>query len=355
MPLVADPNYADVFVCFDVHNLVGRCENGPSGTMTNRCGYPANAIDIGLAKVRLAAEFAGLSHNLRVCLVFSAGENRSVRGSVYPQYKATRPVKERQTFIIAGTRDVRLDDGQIYTFDYERDDVRRLYERDLIAAGEVHNCVQREYNGVRDFMEVVATLPCLILHMPDNDGETDDALATFTHLARPKPCVVVSEDRDLWALMSSRVTVISKPEKAYGIPDMQARFGIAEPGKLPLAKALYGDDTDNIVKAVANVTDNSVGDLLRRCAPIDGERWFTPAFMREVAASVDSASGRQAQTLRNLLAAERDVLFLEKLARLRRVRLSYTLGVRDETAFDAHLQWYGVQQKREKLLVFARS
>jgi two-component system chemotaxis response regulator CheY len=67
--------------------------------------------------------------------------------------------------------------------------------------------------------------------MPGNDGETDDALATFTHLARPKPCMVLTEDRDLWATMSERVTVFSKPEKTYSLQDLKDKF-----------KAKYGYD-----------------------------------------------------------------------------------------------------------------
>jgi hypothetical protein len=203
-------------------------------------------------------------------------------------------------------------------------------------------------------MEVMSCIPSLRLGVPDKDGETDDALATFSHLARPKPCYIVTEDRDIWSCMSTRVHLVSKPDKLYGIPDLQSRFGIDEPGKLPLAKALYGDDTDNIAKVVGQVTDNSVGAYLRRCRLQPGEKLYTYAFLREIASELPSAKGKTAKMFAELLEHEREIAQLEMLTRLRLVRLSYHQNQLDEERLRGWLDWYGIQSQ-EKTIAFARS
>ena len=353
MPLVSNPNYADAYVCFDVANLVGRCEKCPSGTLRNRCGYPTNSVHIGLAKVRLAAELADYKKK-RVCLVCSDYENSQVRRDLYPQYKLNRVKTPDEYYAIAGTREVKFQDGRRIVFDYARDDVRVLSQLDVVSAGPTSNAVMQLYDGVRDFMSVMSCIPSLSLGVPDQDGETDDALATFTHLARPKPCYVVTEDRDIWATMSTRVHLVAKPDKVYGIPDLQARFGIDEPDKLPLAKALYGDDTDNIDKAVGQVTDNSVGVYLRRCQLAPGEKLYTYAFLREIAAELPNSKGKFAKMFTELLAHEQEIVHLEKLTRLRRVRLSYQQNALDVDRLQAWLDWYGITNQ-EKTLTFART
>jgi len=338
MPLVSDLRYADAYVCFDVANLVGRCEKGPSGVLRNRCGYPTNAVHIGLAKVRLAAELADYKRK-RVCLVVSDYENSQVRRDHYPQYKMNRVRTPDSYYAIAGTREVRFQDGRSMIFDYARDDVRILHQLDVLSAGQTTDAVTRTYDGVRDFMEVMSCIPSVHLGVPDEDGETDDALATFTHLARPKPCYVVTEDRDIWATMSPRVQLVSKPDKLYGIPDLQA---------------LYGDDTDNIDKVVGQVTDNSVGVYLRRCKIAPGEKLYTYAFLREIAAALPGSKGKAAKMFADLLAHEQEIAHVEKLTKLRLVRLSYQPYDLDEARLQGWLDWYGITNQ-EKTLTFART
>lgn len=354
MPLVADPNYADAFVMFDVHNVVGRCDKGPAGVLRNRFNYPTTSIHIGLAKVRLATMLADVKRR-KVCIVTSAQENSNVRRAHYPEYKANRPPREQDHYIIAGKRQLKYRDGFVAEFDYETDDLSMLSHPDLVGSGFVppNKPTYKIYDGVRDFMEAMSCIPSCTIEMPNNDGETDDALATFSHLARPKPCWIVTEDRDIWACMSDRVKLVSKPDKIYTLSSLEDKFGIVEPAKLPLAKALYGDDSDNVSKPVANVTEKSVGALLRRCKLGAGERTYTPCFMREVYEAIPSAKGRDVKTLNNLLTAAQEVERLERIMRLRSVELSYTHNKRDLPRLESILDWCGIVNK-DKTLEFAR-
>jgi 5'-3' exonuclease len=315
MPLVSNPAYADVFVLFDVHNLVGRCEGGPMGTLTNSQNYPTNAIDIGLSKIRAAANYAGLDKGKRVCLVFSAQESRSVRAAHYPEYKANRPTKAKLVLPVT------WHDGS---------------ERDI------------EYNGVRDLMELMQYIPSCTITMPENNGETDDAIASFVHRAN-KPCIVVTEDRDMWALMSPRVTIISKPEKPYGISNLEEKFGITEPGKLALAKVLYGDDSDNVFKAVKGVTPRVVGEALTRCNKLPGEKQYAFGFFREL------EDRRAEKIISALFAKQTDIAFMERWIRLRPVRLVQRYSSRDIQSLDRLLTWYGVNKKKQSFITFAQS
>lgn len=353
MPLVTDPNYADECVCFDVHNLVGRCDKGPAPVLVNRFRYPTNAVSIGLAKLRNAVELANPKKN-RVCIVLSDQENSSVRRAHYPEYKGNRTKPEEEHFIVAGIRTLRYSDGGTALFNYETDDLSMLSHPDLVSSGFVPPNVPtyKVYDGVRDFMEAASCIPSVTLGMPDNDGETDDALATFTHLARPRKCWVVTEDRDIWATMSDRVTLVSKPDNLYSTSSLFEKFGIHEPEKLPLAKALYGDTSDNVTKPVPFVTDKSVGDLLRRCTRLEGERLFTPAFMREVEASLLTAKGRSISVFEALLANQDVVAHLEGIMRLKHVRLSYTRNARNVEKLKTLLAWYEIKAV-DKLLAFA--
>jgi 5'-3' exonuclease len=315
MPLVSNPEYSDHNLVFDVHNLVGRCEGGPAGTLMNDQSYPTNAIDIGLSKIKAAANYVGLKSGKRVCIVMSAQENRAVRQAHYPLYKGKRPVKAKLVLPLTWHDDT---------------------ERDV------------EYNGVRDLMELMQYIPSCTITMPENNGETDDAIASFVHRSN-KPCTVVSEDRDMWALMSDRVSVISKPDKAFTIADLEAKFGITEPSKLALAKIIYGDESDNVSKAVKGVTPRVIGEEIIRCTKNPGERQYAFALFRELEAR------RNERLISRLFAKQTDIAFMERWIRLRPVRLVHRYSARNIQALDRLLSWYGINKKKAGFLAFAQS
>jgi hypothetical protein len=317
MNLVSDPQFADAFCVFDVHNLVGRCEGGPAGTFYNSQNYPTNVIDIGLSKIRAAAQYTATRFNAnRICIALSAQESRAVRMADYPQYKGTRPPKAE---VIV---DVVWHDG-----------VKRVIN----------------YDGVRDLMHVMSYIPCVKIGMPNNDGETDDAIASFVYKTSPKPCVVVTEDRDMWSLMSNRCEIISKPDKVYGIADLKAKFGITRPAKLALAKTLYGDDSDNIEKLIPRVTQKSFGAEVEACTKNPGETQWAMAFYRQIAGRIKSGD----KLAKALWDARFEAAKREKWIRLRQVRLTYAYGRRDAQALSNILDWMEIVKKKDGFIKFA--
>lgn len=231
MPLTTDIKTAQMFVCFDVHNLTRRAEEspGPTRSFTNQHKYPTGYLHIALGKVYAALKHYGLNKNLRTALVLSAQENSDYRRKKYPNYKAGRKYRE-----------------------YPILDVTDAY-------GKI---TEKVPNPVEDFMELLCCLPCINLLMQKKMLETDDALCSFvhqTHKINPKAkFIIVSNDRDLWSMMSDYVTCTSKPGQEFGIEDLRKSFEITDPRLLPLAKALFGDDSDKIKKAIAGVTESNI-------------------------------------------------------------------------------------------------
>lgn len=312
--LVSKPEFADIFIVWDVHNLIGRCE-GIGNTFTNAQGYPTNGIDIGISKIKAMAEHAGLSSK-RVCLVFSAQENKGVRLAVYPKYKEGR-VKAPPLFIEADWLD----------------GIRRKIR----------------YDGVRDFMMLVQNIPSLTIGMPNNDGETDDAIASFCHVVAPKPCYVVTEDRDMWSLMSDRVQIFSKPDKVYGIDDLTKKFYITKPTKLGLAKALLGDTSDKIDPTVPGVGPTAIAHDLEACNVQHGDKCWADAFFRQI------EPRRGERKIDMVLNAKEEIRFAERWIRLRKVDLSYRYGSRDVHKFKQTIEWFGIRKKFEGFMKFAIS
>jgi hypothetical protein len=314
--LVSDPSFADAFAVFDIHNVVGQCEGAPCGKLTNTQGYQTNAVDIGLSKIKAMAELAG-NASRRVCIVLSAQESRAVRKAVYPNYKGTRihsdPVCQPVT----------LWDGM------RHDEYR--------------------YDGVRDLMDIMRFIPSLTLGMPKNDGETDDAIGTFVHDVSPKPCFVCTNDRDMWSLMSDNVKLFKKPMIEFTQNDLVIEFGISNPWKIALAKALFGDKSDNIKPIVSGTPKDPVQPALEACRMIRGERQYAPALFREL------EQYRGSKKIDKLFMARDQIAFAERWIRLRRIELSYRFGQRNPDEFKKRLDWYGIMKKAPKLLEFAAS
>ena len=234
MPLVTDEKTAEVFVSFDVHNLVRRAEEapGPTSRFCNQHKYPTGYLYIALTKVYAALKHYGLNECKRTCLVLSAQENSQRRRDVYPEYKAGRAHREYSVLELTN------------------------------AYGKLE---ERSPDPVGDFMDLIMCLPCINIIMK-KPWETDDALASFTHKTKkinPKAkYVIVSNDRDLWGMMADNVICTSKPKEEFSIANLKKDYLITNPKLLPLSKALFGDGSDKLKKAVARVTEENVAKSL---------------------------------------------------------------------------------------------
>jgi hypothetical protein len=147
--------------------------------------------------------------------------------------------------------------------DYKAGRVRREYSTFELVE---HNGVEatRQHDPINDFMEFMACIPSVRIVMLDM-WETDDAMASF--VAQTKKTnkkakfVVLSKDRDLWSEMGDRVQITGGPGgegDEFGIGHLEHKFRITNPKLLPLAKALFGDSSDKLKKAVPRVTEDNI-------------------------------------------------------------------------------------------------
>lgn len=111
-----------------------------------------------------------------------------------------------------------------------------------------------EFNEARQVViRLLDHVECSLIKAPD--GEADDAIATYVEQHPQDSIVIISNDRDLWQLISSHCTVQAKVKKTTIQVDRFAckRILGVDPEVVPLMKALLGDSSDNIPRGVARV------------------------------------------------------------------------------------------------------
>lgn len=113
--------------------------------------------------------------------------------------------------------------------------------------------------------------------------EADDLIATFIKTFEI-PVLMVAPDRDLFALISERVSVYDPVrETLMDIEGFRKKFGF-EPYQFADFRALAGDPSDNI-KGVPGVGEKTAGDLIKRFGSLDNIyrniNRITPLKLRE--------------------------------------------------------------------------
>lgn len=80
------------------------------------------------------------------------------------------------------------------------------------------------------------------------DNEADDVIATL--VAQTDQAFVIGCDKDLWQLMNGKVKIFNPIQKKFVGPDdvSKAFFGL-NADKIPLFKACWGDECDNVPNA----------------------------------------------------------------------------------------------------------
>lgn len=234
MPLTTDIYNADVFLVGDVHNVVRSAEETRSpvaGFRTKAHNYPTGAVFLSMRKIMACAKHYGLNEGKKLCIALSDQENSERRRSKYPNYKAGRVRREYSVF--------------------------ELVEHNGTDA-------TRQHDPIRDFMEFITCLPTIRIVMLD-PWETDDAMASFVaqtkKINKKAKFIILSKDRDMWSEMGDRVLITGGPGgegDEFGINHLEHKFRITNPKLLPLAKALFGDSSDKLKKAVARVTEDNI-------------------------------------------------------------------------------------------------
>lgn len=113
-------------------------------------------------------------------------------------------------------------------------------------------------------VELARHTHCLVIRAPD--GEADDAIATFVTKKQDADIVIISNDRDLWQLISPSVKVRSQIAGSTATVDKFAcvrHLGVL-PEAIPMLKALCGDSSDEIPRSVSRINQ----DKLKRLAQL---------------------------------------------------------------------------------------
>jgi len=118
-----------------------------------------------------------------------------------------------------------------------------------------------KFNPIVEFSKLVQTLSCEIC-VP-YEAEADDGIATLCHIL-PGLKYVVSNDKDMWQLMSSSVTLYTK--EVVTIQHVLKSFRITNPLTIPLVKTLCGDPSDNIPSV--GIRWQYVKDIIKDCVTI---------------------------------------------------------------------------------------
>jgi 5'-3' exonuclease len=166
----------------------------------------------------------------------------------------------------------------------------------------------KEFNDARGAaVQLLLHTDALVVQAPD--GEADDAIATFVKChCSDRDAVIISNDRDLWQLITKRVKAYATVQKKEVLVDRylcQKELGVA-PQKLRLLKTLSGDPSDKIPRAVPRMKTATI----RRLVAEINELPEIPAVVRAAAWMTDKEKEK-------LLGAKERVLLNYKLIKLR--------------------------------------
>ena len=143
---------------------------------------------------------------------------------------------------------------------------------DGAGAKKRRQAILPEYKAKRDLErwnpcpEVEEVFRCLPgLHLKKDLAEGDDAIAYATEkFARETPVTILSGDKDVWALLRFDNVSVFYPnrDKLITKEDVEEEFGVKDPGRIKLAKALFGDSSDEIKPPVPRLRKAKFTDAL---------------------------------------------------------------------------------------------
>jgi len=106
-----------------------------------------------------------------------------------------------------------------------------------------------DFNPIPDAKKLMSYLKCL--ELKPVDAEADDAIAAFVYRNPDAQHLILSSDKDLWQLRGPRVQIVSFRD-ILGDNDVhktcKKQFGTSVPKSVTMAKALFGDSSDNLPK-----------------------------------------------------------------------------------------------------------
>ena len=123
-----------------------------------------------------------------------------------------------------------------------------------------------EYNPVTELTAFITCMKCQIAFA--ESCEADDVIAALVAKQDQTRYTVVSTDKDLWTLLQYSNVTILNPRDPVGPAQIVKAFGDLPPHKIPMYKAILGDDSDNIPK-VPRIRKKKVVELLNISHSLD--------------------------------------------------------------------------------------
>ena len=147
------------------------------------------------------------------------------------------------------------------------------YRREILP-GYKANREAREFDPVPEANEVLRLWAGI--HILEETKEGDDAIAYAVRKLEGKPCVILSSDRDLWALLQFPNCRVYSPnlKRFVELSDMYEPYHItANPERIYLAKALFGDASDGI-KGIERLLKKQVEPILNAEGVVTPEDFY---------------------------------------------------------------------------------
>lgn len=127
----------------------------------------------------------------------------------------------------------------------------------------------KEFDPSPDAKRMVSNIKCTEIR--PMGAEADDAIAAWIHRHPEAQHLILSSDKDLWSLRGPRVQIVSFRD-LLGEADVhkscKRHFGTPQPKSVTMAKALFGDTSDNLPK-VPRLLKKHVASVLEKAANPD--------------------------------------------------------------------------------------
>lgn len=137
-----------------------------------------------------------------------------------------------------------LDPGKwLFVFCYDGSGAKK--KRQELLPTYKANREKRDWSPLGDVCKMLKLIPGIHIDAPGKEG--DDAMAWAAQKMASKQVVVVSGDKDTWALWGGNVKIYNPNRKEFVTHrDIVSEFGIQDAAKIRIWKALFGDSSDGI-------------------------------------------------------------------------------------------------------------
>ncbi len=206
------------------------------------------------------------------------------------------------------------DDKMIVIFDAARENFRnKIYPEYKANRGEAPDDLIPQFPLIRECVRSF-NIPQLEIE----GFEADDLIATYVKLAEKDKIetIIVSSDKDLMQLVSSKVTMLDPMKnKKIEIKDVEEKFGV-KPNKVIFIQALTGDKVDNIPGA-PGIGPKTASQLINEFNDIDGLIKNLDKIKQEKRRNILLESENDIRLSLKLVTLKNDVQIPESINRIR--------------------------------------